>query len=840
MSLEYHADKGRVLFTLWILLTWLIQSTTVVAAEPKEASKGVACRSLQSVRTEHPPVIDGDLSDPAWQKAVVSSNMTQAYPHPATPASFPTEIRVLHDDEALYISAHCSDPEPDKILARVTRRDRMIESDQFEVDIDSRHQKRDAFFFIVNAAGVKVDGVWFNEKEMDSDWDGVWDAKTRITPDGWDLEIKIPFHLLRFKSGTDVVFGINFERHISRLNESDHWQFVPPESGRWVSKFGTLTDLDLTTSPVYLEFAPFAVGKLTVDNGEFYHDGTFPLDAGLDGKIGLGSDFMLTLTANPDFGQVEVDQVVLNLSTIETYFPEKRPFFLEDKTLFQQGQFGDLPQAELFYTRRVGRQARYPSVEDGEEIIGEPHPVRIYGAAKLAGNLDRLSIGLLQAFTAPQSIKVKLPDGSEKMRLAEPFASYSIFRLKQGFGDHSAIGAMATALATRDEGTSITGGTDLQMELVKGQYQFEFNTQFSYLGPRRFSWQDDFTKNALEKDGPFGYGGSVNFRRVSGKNFTGGVGGLYRSTNLALNDVGYMDRPDLFIAYAFINYRHLDPIGFFNRFYLNANGWLYRNTSMLNLGDGGNINGQAMLKNNWMFGADVGFHPGRCDDRETRSNGKVPICSTTYMADTGIWLSTDQSKPFYTMINFDANTTERGFFVGAEISISVNPTAWLQLELVPGYFRSTGRVSWVDTVSDLDGQRFVFGDRHMEFWDVTLRGTLTFTPELTLQAYSQVFLAAVDYRDKWVSPVSPRGILYLDELIETSNVGDDYDFSSASMNVSCVLRWEFLPGSVAYLVYTGALGDSMGRPEFRFSKLLDGIDSDTHHVLMLKVSYFWN
>ncbi len=811
-----------------------------LAGQQEKVSPKIPARVATSTRTQTAPVIDGDLSDEVWQNASVTDHMTQSFPHPGKPASFPTEIRVLHDDEALYIGVHCADPEPDKILARVTRRDRNIESDQFEVDIDSRHQKRDAYFFIVNAAGVKIDGVWFSENEMDSDWDGVWESKTRITSTGWDLEIKIPLHLLRFKAGPDVTFGINFERHISRLNESDHWQYVPPESGRWVSVFGTLTKLDLLKRPLYLELAPFAVGKMTMDNGELFGDDSFPLDAGLDGKIGLGSDFMLTLTANPDFGQVEVDQVVLNLSTIETYFPEKRPFFLEDKTLFQQGNFGDLPQAELFYTRRIGRQARYPELGDGEEFLGEPQPVRIYGAAKLAGNLDRLSIGLLQAFTAPQSLKVKLPDGSEKMRLAEPLASYSIFRLKQGFWDHSAVGVMATAMATHDDGASVTGGTDLQMELLKGEYQLEFNTQMSYLSPNRFSWQDDFTKSALEKDGPFGFGTTLNLRRVSGKNFIGGVGGIYRSTNLALNDMGYMDRPDLFMAYAFLQYRHLKPMGFFNRFYINANGWLYRNTSMVNLGDGGNINGQAMLKNNWAFGADVGFHPGRCDDRETRSEGKVILCSTNFMADTGLWVASDQSKPFYVMANLDANTTDLGYFVGTQISFSLNPLAWLQLELVPGYFKSTGRVSWLDTTSGIDGQRFVFGDRHMEFWDITLRGTITFTTELTLQAYAQMFLAAVDYGDKWVSPVSPRGTLYLDELIKSENIEDGYDFSTASMNISCVLRWEYLPGSVAYLVYTGALGDSLGRPEFRFFRLLSGLDADSHHVLMLKVSYFWN
>lgn len=830
--------RGTIFQTATALLLSIVPA---LPGEAQENSGSDAPRAISATRTKLPPRIDGLLDDPAWQAAVPSRGFTQTFPDPGKPASFETEVRLLYDGQALYVGARCHDPDPGKIIARVTRRDRWIESDWFEVHIDSRNDKRNGYFFSVNAAGVEMDGVWFDESEQDTDWDGVWSARTRLTGDGWNVEMRIPLHLLRFTAGHDVSFGIEFQRRVARLNEWDQWQYIPPESSRWVSRFGKLTNLDLASSPFYFEVAPYAAVKATIEGGAFASAGEAPLDAGVDGKVGLGSDFMLTMTANPDFGQVEVDQVVLNLSTIETYFPEKRPFFLEDKTLFQMPQFGDGSLAELFYTRRIGRAPRSVELADDEESLREPRMTRIYGATKLAGNVGRLSVGLLQAVTSREDAHIRLADGSEADRLAEPLTSFSIMRLKQGFWDHSAVGLMATAMATPNEGTAVTGGSDLQMELLDNNYQFTLKTLFSYISDRRVPWHDDFTRAAIERDGNFGYGGDLVFRKVSGESLVGAVGGTWRSPTLALNDMGYQDRQDLFMAFAWLQYRHFKPLGPLARIQINANGWLYRNTGFLNLGDGFNLNGMVTFKNNWFIGADAGFHPRRCDDRETRSAGKVTLCSDTFRFDTGLWAGSDQRKLLAASMEISFDSTENGYNFELNLNLGINPGTRLQFELIPGFERRTGDLRWVDTQAVADGERYLFADRHTEVWDVTLRGTLTFTTTLTLQAYAQVFMASVDYGDKLAAPVPPGSIIRVADLTPATDVVDNYDFAESALNLSVVLRWEYLPGSVAYLVYTGAFGDEREISEFRFGRLLgDLLTGSAQHVLMLKISYLWS
>jgi hypothetical protein len=800
-------------------------------------------REHESRRANQPPQIDGDLSDPAWQQAPATQSLIQTSPDPGKSASYETLIRILHDDQALYIGARCQDPEPQKIIARITRRDRWIESDWFRVDIDSRHDKRSGFFFNVNAAGVKQDGVLFDEYKNDIEWDGVWQAATKITDDGWQVEMRIPFHLLRFSVGDDVSFGINFLRYISRLNETGLWQYISPESGKWVSRFGSLSKLDLNRQPSRLEAAPYLASKISISSNDASQAETQPIEVGVDGKLSLDSNFMLTLTANPDFGQVEVDQVVLNLSTIETYYPEKRPFFLEDKTLFQVYHIGDgTPSAQLFYTRRIGRSPRLPSIGDNEEIVKNPQLTSIYGAAKLAGRTDgRFSIGLLQAVTSEEVARVQGADGIEYSKMAEPLTSFSVLRLRQGFWDHSALGLMATAVATPESGSAITGGTDLEMELFDQDYKLCLISQFSYLTKKRFEWHDDFTRAALDRDGPFGYGGEFNFHKVSGEHFVGAVGGSYRSPSLALNDIGYLSRQDVFSAWYWMQYRYIKPLGSLTKIQINTNGWLYRNTNMVNIGDGLNVNGWVSFRNNWNGGVYVEFSPANCDDRETRSQGRVLFCNARGRIYSSIWINSDQRKLLAASMIFGHNNTDHGHAIVAKLPIYVNPISNLQFELAPSYRWSDGIVRWLDTVEIASADRYLFGREHNQQWDITFRGTFTFTPEMTLQAYAQAFMATVDYGTKYEPGNFDGSRIELADLEIADDVVDDYDFTSANFNIGAVFRWEYLPGSLAYLVYTGAFGDSMESVEFRFNKVFQNLLAQTaNHTVMLKLSYLWD
>jgi hypothetical protein len=796
-------------------------------------------RRLKAVRIETPPVIDGDLGDTAWEATEATGQLTQRFPDTGKPASFDTRIRVLYDAEALYISALCLDPEPDRIAARVTRRDRWIESDWFTVHLDSRHDRQTAFFFSVNAAGVKRDGTFWDEFMSGDEWDGVWEAGARITAEGWAVEMRIPLKLLRFQASAAVTFGLNFDRWLSRRNEADYWQYIPPDSGAWVSRFGELTDLDLPDRPVQIEVTPYVAVRPGLDASA--DQAIRPLEVGADGRMGLGSNFMLTVSANPDFGQVEVDQVVLNLSTVETYFPEKRPFFLEDRALFQTPAIGGPSQSELFYTRRIGRAARAPSLEDTEEEFRPAMLPRIWAAAKLAGQTQgRLSLGVIQAITSREDALVQQSDGRLVDRLAEPLTSASVLRVKQDFLRRSSAGLLVTALATPEDGASIAGGTDLQLELFDDEYKLSLLSFFSYLTEQRRDWQDSFTQAALEQHGAFGYGGRLRFEKVAGEHLLGSLNAIYYSPSLALNDLGYLDRADRFLVTGGLLHHRKKPLGPLARYGLQVNGWIDRNTDWVNLGDGFSLDAWADFVNGWYAGTWFFCGWPLCDDRETRSDRGVAFCGQAQRYRVGAWGQTSERNPV--SIGFDTSwqKTERGHGLWIGIPLRIHPHPQVQLDLTPGYQYSNGALRWIDTLDESEGQRFLFADQHTEYWSVTLRGTLTFTTELTLQAYAQVFLAAVDHTSKYAA--RPRGLeIQVSDLVAAPEVPDDYDFTAANLNLNAILRWEYLPGSVFYLVYSGAFGDDRAQPEFRFGKVFDALlDTAAEHVLMLKITFLFS
>ncbi len=814
-------------------LSLLVFSSAIGRAADDDA------RHMQAVRVQAPIRIDGDLSDPAWAAASPQTGFTQRFPHTGQPASFATRVRVVYDDRALYVAAELDDPEPDRINARVTRRDRWIESDWFTFHVDSRHDRRTGFFFAVNAAGVMRDGIWYDEMMGSEDWDGVWQAAARLTATGWVAELRIPLKLLRYRAGDDVTMGINFERWISRLNEGVYWQHIPPANGLWISRFGVLSGLVLPTAPVRIEVVPYAAARPSLDDDAAAT--SRPLEIGVDGKLGLGTNLMLTWSLNPDFGQVEVDQVVLNLSTYETYFPEKRPFFLEDQSLFRSPEPGGATMAQVFYTRRIGRVPRSPSVADDEEILRDARLPRIYGAAKLAGQTDgRLKIGFLQAVTSREDALVGTPGGGAQARLAEPLSSWSILRLRQDFLRHSSVGLMATALATPDDGAALTGEADLELELFDDEYRLTLLGFYSYLSDQRFTWQDEYVEQALQDHGAFGYGGHAKFAKTGGDHLVGSVSAFYYSPNLALNDVGYLDRADRFMAFFNVRHHRKKPLGPLARYAIQLSGWIDRNADFgVNLGDGFNLDAWVDFVDGWYAGAWYFSGLPLCDDRETRTAGAVSLCGQDHRHRVGAWLNSPSKHAISAGLDFNWRTTEHGQGLGVYLPLTANPHPRLELQLQPGYTYKTGDPRWLETVEEAAGDRFLFGDQHAETWNVTLRGTFTFTTELTLQAYAQIFLASVDHTRKYAaSPTGSR--IKVARLADAPDVADDYDFTATSLNLYALLRWEFLPGSIFYLVYTGAIGDGQDLADFRFAPVLgDLLRTDARHLLMLKLTWYW-
>ena len=364
------------------------QSTSTAAADSSRLRVGMAARRTGSI------IIDGKLDEPAWQAAPVIDAFTQSYPQQGAKPSDPTVARVLYDDAALYVGIRMYDSHPDSIVAQLARRDASgIYSDWVHLIIDSYHDRRTAFRFTTNPRGVKKDVYTSNDFNEDTNWDAVWEVATRIDSLGWVAEYRIPLSQLRFGGetrGQDRVWGFQIMRDVARRNERDSWSPWTPQSSGFVSRFGDLTGLSDIPPRQRLEVLPYVSTRLTrapvVASNPFSKPNQVKLGGGADLRYGLPAALTLTATLNPDFGQVEVDPSVVNLSAFETFFPEKRPFFLEGSDVLNFGQVvlnNDYGFVNYFYSRRIGREPQLSAAAPGVLFVDQPEGCAVHAAISL-------------------------------------------------------------------------------------------------------------------------------------------------------------------------------------------------------------------------------------------------------------------------------------------------------------------------------------------------------------------------------------------------------------------------------------------------------------------------
>ncbi|HET7710554.1 MAG TPA: DUF5916 domain-containing protein, partial [Thermoanaerobaculia bacterium] len=396
---------------LWFLLLLLTPALAVHAANWPERP------TLRAVRTATPPVLDGDLSDQAWQSAPEFTDFTQHDPDDGQPATLKTSVRVAYDDKAIYFGMKMNDPE--RPTALLGRRDDFLNSDFISINIDSQHDRLSGAAFTVYPSNTQVDSILFNDIGEDGSWDAVWDSATKIVPDGWVLEVRVPFSQLRFPERPVHTWGLNITRRTVRKNEWVRIVNVRKGETGFVSRFADLVGLEGIRRERPLELVPYAVARTDLRTGfdttnPFLESADYRGDAGLDVKYGLTSNLTITATVNPDFGQVEVDPAVVNLSQFETFYPEKRPFFTEGVNIFRFGStparshFNFIYPPQMFYSRRIGRS---PQGFVNADYFAAPTETTILGAAKLTGKIGRgWSIGVLDALTANE--RARFIDGS--------------------------------------------------------------------------------------------------------------------------------------------------------------------------------------------------------------------------------------------------------------------------------------------------------------------------------------------------------------------------------------------------------------------------------------------
>jgi hypothetical protein len=788
-------------------------------------------KRLHATRTTLAPTIDGRLDDATWKSIPVETRFTQNFPDEGKPPSQRTELQIAYDDRSLYIAVRAWDTDPRGIVERLTRRDRDTDADKIEIEISSKNDRTTAYHFSVNVSGVLQDGVRFNDTDGSWDWDGLWLGATHRDANGWTAELAIPFQTLRYEGGR-TEFGLQVRRTIQRRQEVDEWAYVPRAARGEVSYYGVLDGLAGLHATRLFQIVPYLAAGVyqrynqdpAILNGTQLYG-----NIGADLKIGLTPALTLDATINPDFGQVEADQVILNLSTFELFFPEKRPFFLEGVDVFAT-------QLNLFYSRRIGRSA--PTPYSNEYTALEPEQAgRIYAAAKLSGLIaPRLTVGVLDAITAESStVGARLDTPDNRLRLStQPLSNYAVVRLKRDILSRSYVGLMATAV-NRFE----TAGVEAPQP---GDYcpDGTFPTARGRCTHDGYSGSVDF--NVRTGDGDWGAMGQVAATVLAGGPTrlvpdgtllgpgTSGVGFAldggkfngkwnaqleYRSWSPGFdnNDVGFNQQANLHNIRPHLHYRIIKPHSILLEGDINVSAMIrYDWDFHYVLQQEYWVGAQLRFKNFWNLYFEVDYDTDRWDLREARDGTAVR------RAGGWLWLwqlKTDPRRRVWAQSNAFIAPTQHGRSVDLWGQLALRLTPAVEVDIIPHTNFAYGDPRWFDTRDNGDGtNRYYFADLDSRELDVTLRGTYTFTPTLTLQAYAQLFVAGGHYGQTTVGNAAGKGSeLPFHAFVPTTMPSDDApDFRDGAINVNLVLRWEFRPGSTILGVYTHAQGQTTFDP----------------------------
>jgi hypothetical protein len=802
--------------------------------------------------------VDGELTEDVWQKAPVIDEFLQRDPSEGAAPTFKTEARVAYDTTALYVAVQAFDAQPQRILGFRTRRDEGSPSDWIRVMVDSFHDRRSAYEFAVNPAGVKQDTYWFNDGNNDSGWDAVWDVAVTQGELGWRAEFRIPFSQLRFHKADDAVFGFAIVRQIGRLNETSTWPLLSKSANGYVSSFGELTGLRLDQSPKRLEAVPYVVGDVKtqpVEEGNPLSEKTDPdASVGLDLKYAMRSGLTLTATVNPDFGQVEADPAVVNLSAFETFFSERRPFFVEGSGNFQFNiDCNDGACSGLFYSRRIGRAPRgSPDVPDGG-YSSAPLQTTILSAAKVTGRIGAFSVGVLDAVTADEDAVIA--NGLARTRQTiEPLSNYGVVRARREFVNQSSLGFMMTATnrniddATRFlPGQAYTGGVDADWRLgkryalqgfmagssVRGDAQAIADLQqsnvHSFQRPDSDALEFDPTRTALN-----GYSAQVAVAKIGGERTRFNSNVAMKSPGFDLNDVGFLRRADQRTMSNWFQVRHDKPSKYLRSFRYNLNQWAGWNFDGDRLNSGINVNAHATFRNNWSLGSGVNLNAQGFDDRATRGGpgvyGNAQRSIWTYFNTDGRRLVSAGVSTFN--LTDGLGTT----FKDLSPYISWRPSSFVNVNTGIRYSVNHDESQWIENAENGD---YVFGRIHQKTVGLTGRLNYTVTPNLSIQLYAEPFVSAGDY-SQFKALLDGRAKDY-DDRYRPIDYSGNPDFTYRSFRTTNVLRWEYRPGSTLFVVWQQGREGTTDQGTYSFKDDFGSVfEAPARNVFLIKWSYWLN
>jgi len=820
------------------------------------------------------PKINGVLDDEIWNLGEWKSDFIQQFPYSGQPATEQSYFKILYDHSNLYVALICKDSEPDKIIERLGPRDSRA-GDIAGIALDSYFDKRTAFEFSITVAGQKMDVKHLGDWGFDFNWNAVWDGATSRTDTGWIAEIKLPFSQIRYTNQDEHIWGLHFYRVISRKQEANSWNPIPREAPATVYLFGELKGIENIRSSRQVEFLPYALGSYSHLQGDD-QGGAFGFNAGLDAKVGISSDFTLDLSVNPDFGQVEADPSVLNLSSFEIFYEEKRPFFLEGNDVFDFELDGDIP----YYSRRIGSSPRFTNPYADWTVSDLPDRTTILGAAKLTGkNNNGLSVGLVDGLTATAMGTIYDDQGSEKEIVASPLSNYMASRIKRDFKEGNTVVGGVFSLVNRfssDSVSSLTlpssalsGGLDLLRYWNNKNYYLEFKTVASQMNGtsdaillkqlsniHRYQRPDaDYIEVDSLREQLGGHGALVKLGKKGGKwNFH--MQGQYRSPGLNLNDMGYIRQSDFFGEMTEVSYKMNVPKKWIRNYALMLSQkarWSFGGENT-----GNQVRASLLLRNNrlWTFRINSKYEFSILNTRELR--GGPALRNDPYYL-LGSSVQSNSSKKLYGGISYDFSSTsmENSYENSLMLNLTWMPVKRLKISGQAHLWYWKYHQQYVSSISGTTSAEYVVGHIDRQTTSFTFRGELYITPEMSIQYYGSPYYSVGSYDE--FRRVDQSQAHDINERLESLDVAYDPtentysyvkdgetfqfynpDFSFIQFRSNLVFRWEYKLGSTLYFVWSH---DRSGwEPEYNpigdIAGDLFGIEGN--HVFMIKANFWFS
>jgi hypothetical protein len=838
------------------------QTSPTVPNQPAAVQSVASSSIATAVRAIKRPVIDGRDDDEVWQRAQPITNFRQFSPVANGDVRFRTEAKVAYDDQNFYAFIRMYDPHPDSIMRLLGRRDVRVATDQIKIIIDSYHDLRTGYEFAVNPAGVLRDYAVYNDITEDQSWDGVWEARTTVDSLGWTAEFRIPLSQLRYADAKEHTFGFGVWRDIDRFKERDSWPEYRQTDARFMSQLGTVEKIDGIPSPHRLEVAPYVVAKNVSDDPNAGVGRDSKLSAGANIKYGLTSNLTIDATVNPDFGQVESDPSVLNLSAFETFFAEQRPFFLEGTGIYSfqvNCNIVNCNNEGLFYSRRIGRAPQLGDIYGDDK---SPTSTTILGATKLTGRLSGgTSIGVLDAVT-------QRADGPLGATL-EPTTNYAVARAQQDLrGGESGIGVILTGVNrdnddfTRDylDRDAYVAATDFRHRFANRRFEITGSIDASRVSgtpAAMLATQTDAVHYFQQPDAHLPLDSSRTSMTGDAEQITFGKvgGGVIRfqtsynrmSPGFEANDLGYLQRADLqnWSTWGSINF--LTPAHFYNSAQFNFNEWNYWNNDGLLLERAVNTNWHFILRDNFEIdlGATGSQLPGTFSDRNSRGG---PAVRHSPLLTGFLNLIGDNRKQAIPSLSLNAGRSDygRGHFYDIDPSVDLRVSSRFHMNLGVDYNRNRDDSQWFGNFTDDSGAtHYTFAHLEQRTLSATLRLDVTATPNLTFQLYASPFVTKGTFsnirelNDPRAEDYDDRYKPYTDEAVLATQ---DDGFNVKQFRSNAVLRWEYRPGSALFLVWTqqrqgnlGLAGDDGFGGDY---KGLFNLHPD--NTFLVKMSYWFN